>query len=381
MSTKHHSLCVLVGASFFLFGSFFILKCKPNLASEINTTQSNKASEGITFRISVEEVHIDAVVLNKNGLQIADLQKEDFEIYQDGKRREILSSIYLAGGGSTIDKPLSTKQSIPIPIFPDLTRDQVRRTIAFIVDDLAMSMEDIHYARMAMRNFVEKQMEPGDLVTILLSSYGSSSTQMFTSDRKLLLARIENVRFCNDIAKRYKNIADHRYYYFGGQLSAIQYCIRALKSMPGRKALMVLSGTTTELPKFREEFLTKAYNILADEALRAGVVVNVLNVRGLEYKGAPEFFGVGGYGVIVTHPINQPEKLNPLPQKTGGILVQNTNFFHDGIGDVNNAMKGYYLLSYTPPPSTFASSEKSIYHRLKIMSEGLYPGWILWKHT
>jgi VWFA-related protein len=170
MSTKHHSLCVLVGASFFLFGSFFILKCKPNLASEINTTQSNKASEGITFRISVEEVHIDAVVLNKNGLQIADLQKEDFEIYQDGKRREILSSIYLAGGGSTIDKPLSTKQSIPIPIFPDLTRDQVRRTIAFIVDDLAMSMEDIHYARMAMRNFVEKQMEPGDLVTILLSS-------------------------------------------------------------------------------------------------------------------------------------------------------------------------------------------------------------------
>jgi VWFA-related protein len=170
MATKHHSLCVLVGASFFLFGSFFILKCKPNLASDKNTTQSNKTSGEVTFRISVEEVQIDAVVLDKNGLQIADLQKEDFEIYQDGERREILSSVYVAGPAQQMTKSPSTKKSIPVPISPDLTRDQVRRTIAFIVDDLAMSMEDIHYARMAMRNFVEKQMEPGDLVTILLSS-------------------------------------------------------------------------------------------------------------------------------------------------------------------------------------------------------------------
>jgi hypothetical protein len=38
---------------------------------------------------------------------------------------------------------------------------------------------------------------------------------------------------------------------------------------------------------------------------------------------------------------------NPLPQNTGGLIVENTNFAMAGIGKLNNALKGYYLLSFS----------------------------------
>ena len=44
-----------------------------------------------------------------------------------------------------------------------------------------------------------------------------------------------------------------------------------------------------------------------------------------------------------------------------------SNFFLDGIGkDTENLMKGYYLVSYSPPASTFEPNRKEIYHRTKV---------------
>jgi hypothetical protein len=45
----------------------------------------------------VEEVRIDATVLDKKGRQVTDLTDADFEVYQDGKRQEIVSCTYNNG--------------------------------------------------------------------------------------------------------------------------------------------------------------------------------------------------------------------------------------------------------------------------------------------
>jgi hypothetical protein len=61
------------------------------------------------------------------------------------------------------------------------------------------------------------------------------------------------------------------------------------------------------------------------------------------------------------------DALNPLWVKTGGINIEDNNFFLDGIGrDVESLMKGYYLISYAPPSDTFNHREKEIFHKIKI---------------
>jgi len=58
---------------------------------------------------------------------------------------------------------------------------------------------------------------------------------------------------------------------------------------------------------------------------------------------------------------------NPLPAKTGGVIIENSNFFLDGIGkEVESLMKGYYLISYVPPPNTFNTGDKEIFNKVKI---------------
>jgi len=107
------------------------------------------------------------------------------------------------------------------------------------------------------------------------------------------------------------------------------------------------------------------YNQVADAALRAGVVIHLLDIRGLEAPWPGPSFG--GSPTFAQLDARKLLKLNPVPHKTGGMLVREFNFFVNGIGnEVNNAMKGYYILSYVPPPNTFKANRKDIYHRIKI---------------
>jgi hypothetical protein len=43
-------------------------------------------SRNFAVKVDVDEVQLDAVVLDWRGRQITDLTADDFEIYQDGKR-------------------------------------------------------------------------------------------------------------------------------------------------------------------------------------------------------------------------------------------------------------------------------------------------------
>jgi VWFA-related protein len=353
--------------------------------SQSGDKEGEKTDKNFKVRIAVEEVRLDAVVVDRKGRQITGLNADDFEVYQDDLPQEILSCIYVSDQADPSAKPAlsprvsSTAPPIPAPM---PTRDKVRRVIAFIVDDLSMSFENIHHARLALTRFVERQMQPGDLVAILRTSRGISAIQMFLSDKAQLKARIDTVRWGENVGRDLS--ADNLYSYFDGQLAALRYCIRALKDMPGRKALLLLTAQSTipvGLPN-RESLIPagspirndpvdywdmyqRSYNRLADDALRAGVVIHTLDIRGLEAPiPGPSFPGGGStFAQIATR---NTDALNPLPQKTGGLFLKDSNFFVNGIGEVNDALKGYYILSYAPPSTTFKLNRNNIYHRTRI---------------
>jgi hypothetical protein len=130
-----------------------------------------------TVRVAVEEVRLDAVVLDKKGRPITDLTAADFEIYQDTLPQEVTSATYISNQTAPEAAPglpgKRPKALAPLPV-PVPEREEVNRTIVCVVDDMSMRFEHVHYARMAMQNFVEKQMRPGDMVAILRTGHGNS---------------------------------------------------------------------------------------------------------------------------------------------------------------------------------------------------------------
>src|SRR5437870_1787838 len=119
--------------------------------------KTQEQDEGVV-RITTQLVQIDAVVTDKKGEHVDDLSENDFELYVDGKKQKLsyfhLTRLPEAKRGEPV--PASkTNNPAPstIPARP-LAEEQVRRVIAFVVDDLGLSFDSTYYAREALKKFV-----------------------------------------------------------------------------------------------------------------------------------------------------------------------------------------------------------------------------------
>lgn len=356
------------------------------------TAQAGTADSGFTIRIGVEEVRLDAVVLDEKGRQITDLTAEDFEIYQDHFGQKITSCVYINDYqprlDTTVAAPKGTRgpPSVPVPA-PVPTPQNVRRTIVFIVDNLSMDFTQVHRSRMALRRFVEAQMQDGDLIAVVPTAGANATFQTFSTDRRQLLAMIDSVRWYIDL-----RVAPQ----VTSQMMAMAYSIRTLRDMPGRKSLIIVSPSTM-LPsplitqigvwlnnaKRAAEFTEASFNPLADAALRAGVVIHTLDIRGLSVPSSIDAGQGTDYSLFIPGTmeldvgkvqeketrevaVRDTETPIPLSKKTGGLFIRDSNWFVNGIGPVEEELKGYYMLTYTPPASTFAWTPRNMYHRIRI---------------
>jgi VWFA-related protein len=354
-----------------------------------------RPEKDFVIRVGVEEVRLDAVVVDKKGHQITDLTADDFEIYQDGQPQKITYSTYIAE-----HKPQAAQEGVsahdsqkeqPVVTAP-LSKEEVHRTILFLIDDLSMGMPNLANTRMALQKFVETQMLPGDLVAIMRTKGWDAGLQTFSSDKRDLLKRINNIRW---------DATSASYIYPLGipQLFAVAYSIDALRDMPGRKYLMLISTQIMLPPGVSND---QAFNGIADAALRAGVVINTLDVLGvinsstimtttedrnthqtfvgsglLDAETRPygdkenheydKMFGPTGGDILLAQANDRMTKRRiPLSEKTGGLFLTGYNFFINGIGAAEEEMKGYYLLSYIPPANTFRTGSPVSYHKVTI---------------
>lgn len=170
------------------------------LASAGIVRAQQPADEGDVTQLSVELVRVDAVVTDDQGRRVTGLTAEDFEVFEDGKPQQIIGLQYVASGAAPPPSPGSgaTVGATP-PTAP--SADRIKRTIAFVVDDLFLSAEVYPKIKLSMREFVEKQMQPGDLVAIIRTSGGSTVMQQFSSDKREILAEIDRIHWNSQGAK------------------------------------------------------------------------------------------------------------------------------------------------------------------------------------
>ena len=144
-------------------------------------TESQTPPETV-IRINVNLVQVDANVTDSHGKSVTGLKAEDFQILQDGKPQVITNFSYInIQPGPRLPRPHRSPRPKAVPPAPPpaatLKMDQVRRTIALVVDDLGLSFSSTAYVRGALKKLVDEQMQPGDLVAIVRTGAGIGALQ------------------------------------------------------------------------------------------------------------------------------------------------------------------------------------------------------------
>jgi len=353
-----------------------------------------------TIRITVNLVQVDAVVSDAKGKQVTDLEAKDFEILQDGKPQKITHFSYV----STVPrKPAAVpptqvavdRTSPPPPPAPAqrLRMNQVRRTIALVVDDLGLSFESIGQVRQSLKKFVDQQIEPGDLVAIMRTGAGMGALQSFTTNKAELYAAIERVKFnalgrvgvssfaplgSAEAEDENTRAAEFRGSAFTvGTMGAIRYIAEGLKELPGRKSVIVFSEN---MRLFNSEgldsWVSDSMRSLTDLCNRASVVLYTIDPRGLPTLSltAADRPGDTRPDRMAEQQMNRRQRywesqdgMSFLAQETGGMFIHDTNDISKGLSEIMNDQTGYYLIGYTPDAATFdQKSGQRKFHKIAI---------------
>ena len=365
-------------------------------------------------RITTNLVQVDAVVTDKDGKVVTDLKPEEVEIYEDGRRQKVTHFSFNATKTTEPParetKPATAAKNAP-PVPPTRLRpEDVRRTIALVVDDLGLSFESTPFVRSALKKFVDEQMQSGDLVAIIRTSGGMGALQQFTSDKRQLYAAIERIKWYGsgrggisafapitpptpgdhgaDIDASAEEFNQFREdVYAVGTLGAVNYVVRGLRNLPGRKSILLISDGfriySQDDPNRNFRTLQKLQHLI-DEAGRASVVIYTINATGLQTlmpTAADDFSGrdfqqmQDAMASRRTAAFETQEGLDYLAYETGGRPIKNSNDLSGGIRRVLAEQKGYYLIGYRPDQSTFnpRTGRRDFHHlTLKVTRPGKF---------
>ncbi len=360
-------------------------------------------------RINTQLVQVDAVVTDKKGRHVEDLTEADFELLVDGKKQTLTHFYQISLPAVKRDAPAKTNADPRLAPESMPTRQiapaEVRRTIAFIVDDLGLTFQSMALARETLKSFVKEQMQEGDLVAIIRTGHGLGMLEQFTSDKRILYTAIEKLMWnplSRDMMPTFDdttgademseaeagqqaeeqavmdNFEEFRETSFTtGTLGATHFVVRSLRGLPGRKTVILLSdgfriNSRNNNDNSTEQVL-QALRSLIEQANRSSVVIYTMDAKGLQpyMPGA----NVGGRPSARAHAdalqTAQEALEGPvfLAQETGGFAVFNTNDLNIGIAEALYDQQSYYLLGFDPEDEKFDRRHHSI--KLKVNRPGL----------
>jgi VWFA-related protein len=355
-------------------------------------------SDDDVVKISTTLIQIDVTVTDKKGNVVKDLKPSEIEIYENGEKQDI-SNFSFIENAKTVTERVEKKQPKDTVVLPPSTirPESVKRTIALVVDDLTLSFESVALVRRALRKFVDEQMQEGDLVAIIRTGAGIGALQQFTNDRRQLYAAIEKLRWNsfgtgrmstfgplqppgaqtkdtmgNEPDKRPEERAERESNEFresifaAGTLGAINYIVRGMRDLPGRKSIMLLSDGfplfITNEDGFKEGGrVLDNLRSLVDMANRASVVIYSLDARGLVFTGISAEDDTNGMTTVQlekeitdrrNYLMDSQDGLRYLAKQTGGLAIVNSNDLAGGIRRILDD-QSYYLVGYIPDDETF----------------------------
>ena len=332
-----------------------------------------------TMKVQTDIVLTNVVVRDKKtGGVVKGLKQSDFTILENGKPQTIASFDYQNVDEAAVLRENSTvtgKATIAdllnrdFAASPAALRDH--RLIVMFFDLSSMQPEDIDRAVEAAQDYVNKKMQPADLVALVSMATGLSMDQDFTSDKAALLKGLgkyngtEGTGFVNgneggnsggtsdDASSFMADDSEYNSLNTDRELYAIRTIAKSLERIDQRKSMLYFSGGLTRQGVENQASMRAATN----EAVKANMAIYSVDSRGLEamppvgnaskgsLRGTAAYSG-GAMQSQLDANFGSQETLATLSSDTGGKAFFDSNDFAPAFQQVQRDTEAYYILGF-----------------------------------
>jgi VWFA-related protein len=281
-----HYLMVILG----LFTALGWLGLEPAMAPAAPGGAQNPSPQAVAntpavIKAEANLVLVDAVVTDKKGNYIKDLEQKDFHVFEDDAEQKI----------SSFSRAADIQPTAP---------EQQRYMVLFF-DDSTMAPSDQSRAREAAAKFVEGTASPNRLMAVVDFAGSLRVAQNFTSNGDLLRRAVGGIKFATiqpnasgqgvQVASLGAPSLGLRQSDFAARsvLLSIRELAKTLRAVPGRKTLVLFSSGFA-LTAERQAELTATIDALN----KANIAVYPVDVRGLAPTTSP--------GMDISNPSRRP---------------------------------------------------------------------------
>jgi len=330
------------------------------------------------MRVTTEIVLVNVIARDKHGNLVKDLKKEDFTVYEDGKKQDLASfdfenvdALEMAGAaGSTVTGAALAGGLLGATKGPSLeARD--RRLMLMFFDFSAMEEDEIDRAVEAGKKYVQSNMKPADMVALMSLATNLTLDLDFTDDKDKILGKLSS--YNNSEGQGFENGAtgsaegtaetsgaytpddtDYNTFSADRKLLALESVMQAMGKIPQKKSLVYFSNGISQSGVDNQSALRAA----TAAAVRANVSIYPVDVRGLSafppggQAQSASLHGQSAYsGASVLNDLNSnaasQETLYTLAADTGGKAFMDTNDLSGVFSQVQKDTSAYYVLGYT----------------------------------
>ncbi|HUE54684.1 MAG TPA: VWA domain-containing protein [Candidatus Udaeobacter sp.] len=368
-----------------LMGKFFSIFTAAGMvfqsAAPANAQQSRQtAQREARIEVTTELVLVNVVARDKKGNLVTNLKKEDFTLFEDGKKQEISSfdfeNVDELAAASAAESTVSgtaeqgtllrgTKKAPPTLDARD------RRLMLLFFDFSAMDPEQIDRSVDAAKKFVSTKMQPADLIALVSLATNMRVDLDFTDDKTRLLAALsaytsgQGQGFENGNTGSAEGAAetsgafsaddtDFNTFSADRKLLALQSLMQALNKLPQKKSLIYFSNGISQSGVDNQSALRAA----TAAAVKANVSIYSLDIRGLQafppggeaqsasLHGQSAYSGQSTLNDLSGNAASQ-ETLATLSSDTGGTAFFDSNDFSGVFAQAQKDSSAYYVLGFT----------------------------------
>ncbi|MGH9145541.1 MAG: VWA domain-containing protein [Vicinamibacterales bacterium] len=343
------------------------------------------------FRVAVDLVTTDVIPRDARGQFVADLKKEDFEVYEDGVMQDITSVVLIHGGrvyNQVLPPPPPPQEGIILPPTRPMN-DTAGRIMVLFVDDLHMQFRDTARIRDLFKRIGKTLIHEGDLYGIVSTGPSSLSIDL-TYDRTRLDEAIKKIsgsglkpseiisgpessqgptelRYRAHVAfstvyellKNMEKVTNRRkailYVSSGYDFNPFAAARAGLPegspflSRPGAQHNpndpLGSNDPTRQGQQFADADLALELNEVTRAANRANATLYTIDPRGL--VAGPDLDEEVDPQEWNKYVMRTQDSLRMMAENTGGIAVVNSNDFDKFLKRIDNETSDYYVLGYT----------------------------------
>jgi VWFA-related protein len=308
-------------------------------------------TSGETFKTGVTAIQVPVVVRDHDGQVVSNLGKDDFQLFDNGKRQEISSfSVETPGGRAAPDRSLPAAQAPGAQAAGAGTIEIPARFVAYFFDDITIrdfgDLKRIHDAAAQQLG----ALQPGDRAAIFMSS---CTVQVdFTNDRQKLQEALSRLQLR---APRLCRVSQAQTL----QVELLKAVVKKMSTLPARRDIILISsGFYIGHDKATDEA------DLIEAAIRAKVSISAVDVG-----EATDYTGYGAANTKDSRPRydnpTNPVMLVGLAHGTGGTYVTGNDF---GLSFRKLATpESHYLLGFVP-----TGKADGRFHQLKVKLENAH---------